>query len=189
MDTYDKIAEELDTLLKDIKEMARNHQLATHEIRKHLLVREDGAVKNINPEASNATKQDWHYGADCKGYKQVNVPGTKKRELIHRLVGEAFIPNTNNKPYINHIDECRSNNHVSNLEWCTHTDNMNHGTRNERISKALSKPIIQLTKDGELVKEWPSTVEAGRNGFNQGHICSCLKGNYKSHAGYIWKYK
>ena len=56
------------------------------EIRKHLLVREDGMVKNINPKAKRVNK-DWHNGSnhsDC--YKQVRIPGSKKDELIHRLV-------------------------------------------------------------------------------------------------------
>jgi hypothetical protein len=160
------------------------------EIRKHLLVREDGAVKNINPSKLSRANKDWHYGStSSRGYKQVGIPGTKKCESVHRLVGEAFIDNPDNKPFINHIDECSSNNHVSNLEWCTAQENNTHGTRVEKQAKAISKPVLQLTKDGELVQEWCSIKEAGRNGFIQSNICQCCLGNRNTHAGYIWKYK
>ena len=51
-------------------------------------------------------------------------------------------------------------------------------------------PILQFSKDGELVKEWPSAKEAERQlGISQGNICNCLKGRYKSTGGFIWRYK
>ena len=63
---------------------------------------------------------------------------------IHRLVGKAFIPNPDNLPMINHIDEDRTNNSVSNLEWCDNKYNCNWGTRNKRISNALKNYYGQL---------------------------------------------
>lgn len=69
-------------------------------------------------------------------YLSVNLYG--KNYSIHRLVASAFIPNPNNLPVVNHIDEDRTNNSVENLEWCSQKDNCNHGTRNERISKRLA---------------------------------------------------
>lgn len=55
--------------------------------------------------------------------------------------------------------------------------------------KDLSKKIYQCTIDGKLIKVWESAREAERNGFNQGHICACCRGEEKTHKGFIWKYK
>ena len=121
------------------------------------------------------------------GYKLVMLykDGNGKNYLVHRLVAEAFLPNTDNLPCVNHKDENKQNNVVSNLEWCTHEYNNRYGTRIERTSK----PILQYTLDGEFVKEWKSTAECGRNGYNQGHVAACCRGERKTHKGSVWKYK
>ncbi|WP_343342471.1 NUMOD4 domain-containing protein [Terrisporobacter petrolearius] len=74
---------------------------------------------------------------DKDGYLRVGLSknGKQKGYIVHRLVATAYIPNPNNYPMINHRDETRQNNKVSNLEWCTCTYNNNFGTRNERLSK------------------------------------------------------
>ena len=60
----------------------------------------------------------------------------------------------------------------------------------EAIKEKCSIPILQLTKDGELVKEWPSAKEAERQlGIPQPNICTCLKGRRKSAGGFVWRYK
>ena len=123
-----------------------------------------------------------------KGYFCVMLCKPNKIYLIHRIVAKAFIPNPENLPYVNHKDENKHNNHVYNLEWCTQLYNLNYGSRNERIRKSLSKKVYQYTLDGKFVKEWKSTKECCRNGFNQGHIASCCRGERKTHKGYIWSY-
>ena len=131
-----------------------------------------------------------------KGYLQVILckNNTIKGLKIHRLVAKSFIENPNNYPCVNHKDECKTNNVVENLEWCTQKYNINFGTRNKRTSEKLinrndkSKQVYQYTKDGELIKVWESTRECGRNGFDQRHISDCCLGKQKTHKGYIWSY-
>lgn len=127
-----------------------------------------------------------------KGYFCVYLSkdGKRKCYLIHRLVAEAFIPNPNNHPCVNHKDEDKTNNVVENLEWCTHQYNNNYGGRNKKVAEKLSKPIQQFTLDGKFVKEYPSVREAGRqNNLHYQNIWKCLKGKYKHCGGYVWKYK
>lgn len=141
-------------------------------------------------------------------YKRVTFSkkGKHKHYPIHRLVAENFIDNIYNKSCVNHIDENKENNHYSNLEWCTHKENNNHGTRNQRImnsretslawkefqikrTKKVSVPIIGINLvDGEII-EFASSNEAGRNGFYQGAISRCLNGKQKTHKNYKWIYK
>lgn len=113
----------------------------------------------------------------------------KKGFRRHRLVAMAFIDNPDNKEQVNHIDEVKMNNDISNLEWATAAENLNHGTRNERSAQTLSKPIIgTCVKTGQQI-EFPSAKEAGRQGFNQGAVSSCCNGKRKTHKGFTWQFK
>ena len=94
------------------------------------------------------------------GYLLVNLckNGKVKSFLVHRLVAEAFIDNTDNLPQVNHKDENPLNNVVSNLEWCSYSYNNSYGTRLERvrdkqINGKKSKPDLQYTIDGEYGRE------------------------------------
>lgn len=126
-----------------------------------------------------------------QGYLLVTLykNGKVKKFLVHRLVAEAFLPNPDNLPEVNHKDENKLNNVVSNLEWCNRTYNNNYGTRNEKVAKKCSKPVVQYTLDGKFVREWKSIQECGKNGFHQGNISACCRGKRKTHKGFIWKYK
>lgn len=135
---------------------------------------------------------------DHKGYKKIllSKDGTYKLWSVHRLVALAFIPNPNNYPCVNHKDENKANNSVDNLEWCTIKYNINYGTSLERMKAkqtngTLSKPVLQYTKDGQLIREWPSTKEIERTlGYNNTGISACCLGSkrLKSFKGYIWRY-
>ena len=75
------------------------------------------------------------------GYESINLTDGKrtKETFIHRLVAEAYIPNPDNLPVVNHKDEDKTNNNVSNLEWCTYKYNANYGTRVDRCKEGLKK--------------------------------------------------
>lgn len=129
-------------------------------------------------------------------YEAVSLLRNSKSKTfsVHRLVAEAFIPNQDNLPQVNHIDENKANNAAWNLEWCTAQYNMNYGTRNKRSGEKLknckvsSKKVLQYTLDGTLIKEWPSVSECGRNGFNVGAVASCCRGERITHKKYKWSY-
>ena len=136
------------------------------------------------------------------GYLRVDLykDGKQKHFLVHRLVAEAFLGNPDNKPCVNHLSEVKTSNHYSNLEFCTQKENLNWGTRTERAAKAISKaltnrkdqskPVVGIDPDtGKVVVEFPSTREAGRNGYDQGHVSKCCNGKKKTSYGFIWRYK
>ena len=133
----------------------------------------------------------------------------KKHKIftIHRLVAEAFIPNPDNLPVVNHKDEDKINNCVDNLEWCTQKYNVNDGSGIEKQRQQMigvnhpmygkfgkehhrSKPIVQFTKDGEFVKNWDCAYDAQRElKYNVSHINQVLKNKRKTAYGFIWRYK
>lgn len=130
-----------------------------------------------------------------KGYLLVKLckNGHIKAFQVHRIVANAFLPNRNKKLQVNHLNENKKDNEVTNLEWCTAKQNSNYGTRSKRISIAnrngkLSKKVKQLGKAGNLIKIWPSLSEAERHGFNHGHLSKCARGKVKLAYGYKWEY-
>lgn len=127
---------------------------------------------------------------NSRGYPMVILYNDKSKQVsVHRLVAEAFVPNPNNLPQVNHINEDKHDNRADNLEWCDGKYNCNYGTRNERGASAKSKQVYQYTKDGSLVSSYPSTNEAERQtGCASTKICACCNGKRKSAYGYIWSY-
>lgn len=145
-------------------------------------VNQVGCVRNtIGNKVLKPTLNTWGYPCVtlCFGGKRKNIP-------VHRLVAEAFIPNTANLPEINHLDEDKTNNFVQNLEWTTKKGNVNHGTRTQRASVKKYKPVIQYTLSGCVVKVWGSLKEAEQHGFRHSAISECCHGKRNTHQGYRW---
>ena len=150
-------------------------------------------------------------GETTAGYFFVELSKNRKTKTcyVHRLVAQTFLANPENKPCINHKiegDEGKKINMVifnedgtvdeerTTIEWATYEENNNYANRNERISKAmtngkLSKKVLQLSLDGELIREYPSIMECERNGFNHTHVCLCCNGKQKTHKGFRFEYE
>lgn len=169
-----------------------------------------GNVKSLGNDKSRKEKL-LKPNVNNRGYMVVGLcrVGKMKTHQVHRLVANAFLPNPDNLPQVNHKDECPTNNCVfvnadgtideskSNLEWCTCEYNNNYGTRNQRAGEALSIPVDMLTKQGELIRQFPSGHEAERflrnNGYpsaSSSQITKCCKGNpnYTHAYGFKWRY-
>ena len=145
-----------------------------------------GRVKSLNYNHTGKEKI-LKPGKTHGGYLMVNLckDGHGKTVKVHRLVAEAFIPNPNNLETVNHKDEVKTNNTVSNLEWMSRVDNVAYSR--PQFTKRSVQMFDKYT--GELLATFTSTMEAERlTGINHGGISSCCLGKYKSAGGYIWRY-
>ena len=144
------------------------------------------------------------------GYPQVNLwVGEKSKPFnIHRLIAEAFIPNPNNYPCVNHIDEDRSNSVLGNLEWCTYEYNSTYGSAREKRRNALksfyenhpefkinvkkrgnSFKVNQYTLDGALVKTYDGGIPEIHKIFGRSAcVSSCVTHKNHSAYGFVWRY-
>jgi len=131
---------------KDIKDYENKYQISNL-----------GKVRNIK------TKKLYITSIDSRGYYRINLYdnlGKYKTFRVHRLLGVAFIPNTNNYPCINHIDGNKANNELSNLEWCTYQQNTIHafetglkfGYKGEKhgMCKLTNDQVLAIRADNRL---------------------------------------
>lgn len=118
--------------------------------------------------------------------------GTGKMFNIHRLVAQAFLKNPNNYPQVNHKDENKKNNLITNLEWCTPSYNSTYRNARKRTEESHRKKVVQETIDGDYVATYNSITEAGiavgkkNRSHNIGSVCN---GKGKTAYGYKWKFK
>lgn len=159
-----------------------------------------GQVKSLNYNRTKGTKI-LKPGMDTNGYLQVHLSKNGKHyaKSIHRLVAEAFIPNIDNKPEVNHIDGNKQNNKVENLEWVTRRENNKHaydtGLLKPPVMKGEENPRARkviCTNTGEIF----NYIKEAAKKYNviDSSISACCKGKLKS-AGklptgekLVWRY-
>jgi hypothetical protein len=159
------------------------------------LIGNNGEVYNKQTQYSKKPTSNY----SGKGYLYVDLynGNKRKRKYIHRLVAEAFIPNPQNKPYINHIDGDTHNNLVENLEWCTPLENVEHAskvikamTQYEKANNRRKRKVKMFNRfNGQEVATFESISEAAkRMCIPVSNIVACLKGRQTYTKEYIWMY-
>lgn len=120
------------------------------------------------------------------GYLKINLYKQKsvKTYQLHRLVANAFIPNPNNYPIINHKDEDKTNNRFDNLEWCSYSYNNTYGKHGLRMLRSCKK--VQCIETG--VKYYSQSEVERQTGIPQSSISMCCNGKIKTCGGFHWRY-
>lgn len=113
---------------------------------------------------------------------------TERIFYVHRLVWMTFNGEIPEGMEVNHINEDKTDNRLCNLNLMTRKENVNFGTRTERMVKTKSKPVVGMDEQGNVVVTFQSTKEAGRNGYLSGRISDCCNGVRNKHHGLIWRY-
>lgn len=125
---------------------------------------------------------------DSRGYPAVTLIDDDKQRTknVHRMVAETFIPNPDNKRTVNHKDGNKRNNHISNLEWNTLSENVTHayrtGLKHRPDNAGSPKRKVRIVETGEVFESIGACARA--IGGDQAHITNCLSGRYKTHKGY-----
>lgn len=134
---------------------------------------------------------------DKDGYMKVSLhkDGNLQTFYVHRLVANAFIPNTENKPCVDHINAVRNDNRVENLRWFTVKENNSTDIAKTRKSVGAfkrednKKKIIQYSLNGEMINKYNSSMDIERElGFEHSAVLRCCKGKQNTSYGYKWVY-
>lgn len=163
----------------------------------YIEISNQGNVRSLLKGRSHSLKTQ----RDKKGYMRFTVTVDRKKTTykVHREVAKAFISNPDNLPQINHKDGNKSNNSVSNLEWCTNRENALHAMKNglwegvlaasRRTNENRKKAIIAYSASGEYpcTRYYESISEAERD-IGSRHICAVLKGKRTHAKGWTFQY-
>lgn len=149
-----------------------------------------GNVRTLDKVTSSENRTRFTKGRILKqhdnthGYLQVSIPvyGKWAMKKVHRLVAQAFIPNPNNLPEVNHKNCVRNDNCVENLEWCSSLYNSKY---REKFGKSRNHPVFAINLSTLEVSRFPSQIRASQVlEVSQGNIYSVIKGNRKQANGY-----
>ena len=160
------------------------------------MVSNQGRVKSLNYKHTGK-EQVLKPIKHNKGYLMVRIykNGKSKNFKVHRLVAQAFIPNTENKSFIDHINTDRTDNSVDNIRWVTLKENNNNPlTKEKQVGKIGKlnpnhKPILQFDKNMNFIRKWECAYDVQRElGFKQSNISNCCNGKRKTSYGYLWKH-
>lgn len=152
-----------------------------------------GRVRSLDREDAQGRRRKGRVLADKhnnRGYHTIDLcrDGNIEYKLIHRLVATAFLDKPDNLPQVNHKDENKENNAVSNLEWCSALYNDMYGTRNKRVAKALERPIYVVTSSGHRYFFESTRKAAKLLGLDRRAMHRCLKDKHKHHHGYTFEW-
>ena len=159
----------------------------------------DRLVEHKNGHIQRAPGKILKHSIGKTGYHQVTLSKDciEKPFYVHRLVWLTFKGPIPKEMEVNHIDEDKNNNSLSNLNLLSHKDNNNWGNKPQKMSDAQQKrAVLQFDMDGNFIKEWASAYDIERElGFNQRNVRTCCIGknsegkNIKSAYGFKWKFK
>ncbi len=165
-------------------------------------VSDTGKVRRVgecrNQHTSWKSKNVLSPGDNGSGYLKVNLSKNNKVKMfyVHRLVGKAFLPKPEEgRNQINHKDGDKSNNCVNNLEWMNNSENNKHSYDNLdrktlKNNPKVSKPVIKLDKEGNILEKYPSVREASRQtGVSSGGISAVCRDKRKTAGGYKWQFQ
>ena len=155
------------------------------------------SLKRIDALGRRVKEKILKLAINHKGYYKVPLCKNSKVRFyyVHRLVWEAFNKQIPENMQVNHINEIKTDNRLSNLNLLTPKENINYGTGIERghnklINGKCSKSVLQFTLDNILVKEYPSIQQVEREkGFAHSYIVKCCKGKIPTAYGFKWQYK
>lgn len=168
---------------KDIENYEGVYQISNMgriKVLDHTITKKDGRKLRIKEKILTPTIRG------KKGNEYYHITLKRKCYRVNRLVAKAFIPNPNNLPCVNHKDENKLNNKVSNLEWCTYQYNNTYNNIHKRTNKKKIK-IDQYTLNGDFIKTWDSFLDI-KNYFGWNHASECCNDKRKTSNGFIWKY-